>query len=229
MPVVAGVDSCPHGWIAVLVTFFQEIVSEEHYLLNRFEDLFDLETPPSFIAVDIPMGLLDKPEEGGRECDRAARKVLGHPRASSVFSPPSRLSLACTDYDQARQFRLNKQSFGILGKVREMDGIITPDLQIRIREAHPEVSFFVMAGLAAATSGKKKKEGREERIDMLRNHFYQVNDGLAAFPSSKAADDDILDAYACAWTAIRIFRGEAGCLPDAPALDSRGLRMEIWY
>ena len=176
MPVVAGVDSCPHGWIAVLVTFFDEIVSEGHYLLDRFEDLFNLENPPCFSAVDIPLGLLDEPEVGGRECDRAARKVLGHPRASSVFSPPTRSSFACSDYGQARDFSLNKQSFGILPKVREMDGIITPGLQARIREAHPEISFFVMAGLASAGSGKKKREGREERIDLLEKHFFQVRE-----------------------------------------------------
>lgn len=229
MPVVAGVDSCHYGWIAVLVTFFDAIISEEHILMEQFTDLFKLDVPPNYIAVDIPLGLLDNPEEGGRECDRAARKVLGHPRASSIFSPPTRSSLLCREYEEARRFGLNKQSFGILPKVREMDSLITPDLQTRVREAHPEVSFYVMAGLAAAASGKKKKEGREERTGLLSTHFYQVKDGLAAFPSGKAAADDVLDAYACAWTAMRIFRGEAGCLPDEPPTDSRGLRMEIWY
>jgi len=229
MPVVAGVDSCPYGWIAVLVTFFEEVVAEEHHLLMRFGDLFRLGSPPGFVAVDVPLGLLDEPAEGGRECDRAARKVLGQPRASSIFSPPSRSSLECRDFDEARRFGLNRQSFGILPKVREMAGIITPDLQTRIREVHPEISFYVMAGLAAAGSGKKKKEGREERIRLLEDHYYQVHEGLASFPSGKAAADDILDAYACAWTAMRIFRGEAGCLPEDPPTDSKGLRMEIWY
>jgi predicted RNase H-like nuclease len=229
MPTVAGVDSCPYGWIAVLVTFFDEVVAEEHHLLERFENLLELGVPPSITAVDIPLGLLDEPVEGGRECDRAARKVLGQPRASSVFSPPSRSSLPCLKYEEARKYGLNKQSFGILPKVREMDRIMTPELQVRIREAHPEISFFVMAGLAAAASGKKKKEGKEERIGLLESRFYQVHEGLAAFPSTKAAADDILDAYACAWTAMRIFRGEAGRLPDDPQTDSKGMKMEIWY
>jgi predicted RNase H-like nuclease len=38
------------------------------------------------IAVDVPIGLLDAYEVGGRACDRAARKLLGVPRASSVFT-----------------------------------------------------------------------------------------------------------------------------------------------
>ncbi|UCF88988.1 MAG: DUF429 domain-containing protein, partial [bacterium] len=126
-------------------------------------------------------------------------------------------------------FDLNRQSFGILPKVRELDQIVTPGLQNRVREAHPELSFFTMAGLAPAQSGKKKAEGRDERASLLERHFFQVSEGLAKFPTSKANADDILDAYACAWTAMRIFRGEAGCLPDDPPRDEKGLQMAIWY
>lgn len=229
MPTVAGVDSCPFGWICVLVTFFDEVVEESHHLVERFESLYRLEVLPSFVAVDIPLGLLDEPTEGGRECDRLARKVLGRPRASSIFSPPSRSSLNCASYDEAREYGLNKQSFGILPKVREMDGIMTPELQVRIREVHPEVSFFVMAGLTAAVSGKKKPAGREERTQLLEGRFFQVQECLDSCPAGKAAADDVLDAYACAWSAMRIFRGEAGCLPDDPPRDSKGLEMGIWY
>ena len=229
MPTVAGVDSCSFGWISVLVTFYDEIIGEEHHLLERFEDLFHLQPHPGLVAVDIPLGLLDEPEEGGRQCDRSARKVLGRPRASSVFSPPSRASLHCLDFQEAREYGLNKQSFGILPKVRELDRFMTPERQRFIREAHPEVSFYAMAGLAAPEASKKEPAGREDRVGLLKNHFYQIQEGLAAFPASRASAHDVLDAYACAWTAMRIFRGEAGCLPDRPETDSQGLRMEIWY
>jgi predicted RNase H-like nuclease len=215
--------------MVVLVTFFEDVVEEQHHLCERFEDLFHLDTPPSFVAVDVPMGLLDEPSEGGRECDRTARKVLGRPRSSSVFSPPARSSFHCASFDEARQHGLNRQSFAILPKIRELDDIITPELQVRIREVHPEVTFFVMAGLAPAVEGKKKMAGREERARLLEEYFFQVPEGLSKFPSRKAAPDDIIDAYACVWTAMRIFRGEAGCLPDDPPLDSRGLQMGIWY
>jgi len=229
MPTIAGVDSCPGGWMAVLVTFYEEIVSEEHLLLESFRELSRLETPPSYIAVDIPIGLLEEPLQGGRECDRVARKILGQPRSSSVFSPPVRPSLDCSTFDEAREHRLNMQSFGILPKVRELDRIMTPDLQHRIREVHPEISFFTLAGLSPAQAGKKKAEGREERIELLNRYFFQVQEGLGAFPASRATADDVLDAYACAWTAMRIFRGEAGCIPDDPPKDAKGLQMAIWY
>lgn len=229
MPIVAGVDSCPAGWVAVMVTFYEEVVEERHFLLESFGQLSTLESQPSYVAVDIPIGLLAEPVQGGRECDRAARGVLGRPRSSSVFSPPVRPALNCDSFEQARKFDLNRQSFGILPKVRELDQIVTPGLQTRVREAHPEVSFFTMAGLAPAQSGKKKAEGRDERTSLLERCFFQVSEGLAKFPASKAGADDILDAYACAWTAMRIFRGEAGCLPDDPPRDEKGLQMAIWY
>ena len=180
-------------------------------------------------AVDIPMGLLDEPVKGGRECDRVARKILGQPRSSSVFSPPVRQSLDCVTFEEAKEYDLNLQSFGILPKVRELDRIMTPELQKRIREAHPEISFFTMAGLAPARVGKKKVQGRKERILILDQYFFQIEEGLARFRASEATADDVLDAYACAWTAMRIFRGEAGHIPDDPPKDERGLQMAIWY
>lgn len=229
MPVVAGVDSCPGGWLVVLVTFFDEVVEEEHLLMESFLELSALKPSPNCIAVDIPIGLLEEPVKGGRECDRAARAVLGRPRSSSVFSPPTRPALGCATFEEAREHGLNLQSFGILPKVRELDGIMTPGLQARVREAHPEVVFFTMAGLVPAQAAKKKAAGLGERKALLDHYFFQVDEGLAKYPASRAAPDDVLDAYACAWTALRIFRGEAGCLPEDAPRDSRGLQMAIWY
>ena len=42
--------------------------------------------------------------------------------------------------------------------------------------------------------------------------------------------DDILDAHAVAWSAARVARDSAVCLPSRPApRDARGLPMAIWY
>jgi len=229
MPVVAGVDSCPGGWLVVVVTFYEEVVDEKVVLVEEFEALSRIDPSPGFVAVDMPIGLLEEPVKGGRQCDREARKILGQPRSSTVFSPPVRPSLDCRTFQEARDYHLNMQSFGILPKVRELDRIMTPALQARIREAHPEVSFFALAGLAPAQAGKKKTEGKKERTALLDRYFFQVRDGLGLFPTSKATADDVLDAYACAWTAMRICRGEAEKIPGDPPKDGRGLQMAIWY
>lgn len=229
MPMIAGVDSCPGGWLVVLVTFYEEIVQEEHLLLKNFDELAELDPAPVYIAVDIPIGLLREVAKGGRECDKSARRILGRPRSSSVFSPPTRSAFDCATFDDARELGLNRQSFGILPKVEELDRVMTPGLQNRIREAHPEVTFFVMAGMTPARCGKKDTPGRDERTALLTRYFYQVEEGLKRFPHSRVSVDDVLDAYACAWTAMRVFRGEAGHLPDDPPRDEKGLQMAIWY
>jgi predicted RNase H-like nuclease len=41
--------------------------------------------------------------------------------------------------------------------------------------------------------------------------------------------DDLLDACAAAWSALRIARGAHRTLPDLPKRDSRGHRMAIHY
>jgi predicted RNase H-like nuclease len=40
--------------------------------------------------------------------------------------------------------------------------------------------------------------------------------------------DDVLDAAAAAWTALRVSQGAARCLPDPPETFSDGLPCAIW-
>ncbi len=56
-------------------------------LCAQFSEILALQPELLRAAIDIPIGLLDHPAQGGRECDRAARRVLGRGRQSSVFSP----------------------------------------------------------------------------------------------------------------------------------------------
>src|SRR5262249_18232362 len=44
-----------------------------------------------------------------------------------------------------------------------------------------------------------------------------------------AKPDDVLDACVAAWTAERKTIGRARRVPQAPPVDTRGLRMEIWF
>ena len=129
---------------------------------------------------------------------------------------------------------VSKQCFHIFPKIREADALITPELQTRIVECHPEGAFWAMNGKQPLTEPKKLKSrghppGLALRRALLERAGYPAA-FLAArrFKISHAGEDDFLDACACAWTARRVLRGEAHRFPDEPRIDPRGLRMEIW-
>ena len=179
---------------ARLLTSFAELLAE------RF----------ALVLIDIPIGLLDGP----RQCDRAARELLG-PRRASVFPAPPRRLLGARRY--AGQCSI--QLWNILDKIREVDAGMTPRLQRRVREAHPECSFALLKGAPLGFS-KKTAAGEAERRLLLRPHFGEIG------PVRGAARDDVLDAWALLWSARRAAAGEARILGDG-ARDPRGLRCEI--
>src|SRR5262249_29149066 len=122
-----------------------------HHCLSCFGDVLKLSEKPDVIAVDIPIGLLDQAVRGGRDCDRGARSLLGHPRSSSVFSPPVRSALAYMTFATAsaanrtsspHQVGITQQGFALFPKLRDIDGHLTPRLQQRVREVHPELCFY---------------------------------------------------------------------------------------
>lgn len=227
----AGVDGCPAGWCVVYVApQTQEPVIR---LCPDFDAVLTLRPRPNLIAIDIPIGLLDRRQVGGRECDRLARRRLPG-RASSVFSPPVRGLLGATRYGQVRGHGLSIQAFGIMAKIREVDRLMSPGLQERVYEAHPELAFRSLAG-APMRHNKKTPAGREERLRALERlaSFRTVRallDTVATrYRRSQVGLDDCLDACVLAWLAGRVGAGVARRLPAQPPLDARGLRMEIWY
>jgi predicted RNase H-like nuclease len=146
MTFVAGIDGAPGGWAVVIMDAGRPIIrkvaaiSEILHEVERFE----------IVAIDIPIGLLDAYEKGGRACDRAARKALGKPRGSSVFPAPVRSILSAVSWEDAcaRSRRsapngkaITKQTFAILPKIREVDELLRkrPELRGMIHEVHPEV------------------------------------------------------------------------------------------
>jgi predicted RNase H-like nuclease len=115
----------------------------------------------------------------------------------------------------------SKQAAAILPKVREVDRLMTPARQLRIREGHPELSFAVMNGGVPLQFNKRCVEGQSERIALLRRHF----SGLALPRSGMAGD--MVDALAMLWSAERVAEGIHLTLPARPELDDYGIRAEI--
>ena len=148
---VAGVDGCPRGWIIAIAEAtdgrprLQDVV-----VVPSFKDLLSATQSCAAVAVDIPIGLSDGLP---RQADLEARRLLGRPRASSVFPAPLRCLLASTDYVNACVLsfdacgrKLSLQAYGILAKIRDADAALTPQDQRRVYESHPEVSFAMLAG-----------------------------------------------------------------------------------
>ncbi len=106
---------------------------------------------------------------------------------------------------------------------------MNPDLQLRIREVHPELSFAAMNDGEPLERSKKTEAGREERLRLLEKWFPDVRGALETTTAKGVGMDDIVDAYAAAWSARRMAAGKATYLPQQPELDSRGLRMGIWF
>jgi predicted RNase H-like nuclease len=236
MPWVAGVDGCRAGWIVV---FVQADASRSRkpdtQLCANFADVLELTPAPEVMAVDIPIGLLEAPQPGGRTCDHQARCLLKR-RASSVFSPPSRQVLDATQYEQVRTGGVSRQAFNIMPKIRQVDRLMTPGLQDIVYEAHPELAFMALAG-RPMLHNKKASAGRSERLQALacapeapfRRVTEMVDDSLKRFQRLQVAPDDVLDACVLARTAWRIAHAHAHRVPLNPPVDQHGLRMEIWY
>jgi predicted RNase H-like nuclease len=234
---VAGVDGCRGGWVVVLLELDGErrVVGESCRVVESFQNVIALPETPRFVAVDIPIGLPTVAMPGGRACDREARRMLGK-RGSAVFSPPVRAVLSADCYEKAvtlsrassrHTIGITKQVFGLVPKLREVHDAMTPDLQLRIREVHPELSFAVMNGGEPLGSSKRSEEGKARRLALLGQHFSGVDDALGGV--RKSALPDVIDAYAAAWSAWRMARGKARYIPEELQMDSRGLRMGIWF
>ena len=235
MPEFAGLDGCKAGWVMVTWTGHPS----ETPGISLIPDIATaFASTARIVAVDMPIGL---PELSGRTCERETRARLGD-RQSSVFAVPSRAAVMQDDYFASCQVNLensnpprkvSKQCFMLFPKIREIDAVITPSQQTRVWEVHPELCFWAMNGGQPVPVPKKVKSrpnpgGMALRRKLLARNGFPV-DRLQhpLWPKSKVAEDDILDACACAWSAARIDRGEHISLPAKPEFDGRGLRMQI--
>lgn len=236
---VAGVDGCRSGWFAVILDTddldFAELVPA-----TSFSDLLEYEPSLIKLAVDMPIGLPDRVGREGRGPEKAVRPLLGM-RQSSVFSIPARNAVYCDDYRQACDQALahseppkkvSKQAFHLFPKIRELDQLMTSDLENRIYEVHPEVAFWQLNGRAEMSLPKKVKgranpEGLAQRRELLESLGMPARLFEAKRPKGVGADD-VVDAAVNSLIAKRLHQGTARPFPSDFRRDERGLRMAIW-
>jgi predicted RNase H-like nuclease len=238
---VAGVDGCKGGWIVALRRL-DDPASATLQLCSTFADVLALPQAPTIIAVDIPIGLAPLATVGGRRADIEARANLGA-RQSAVFAMPARAAVMETDYRAACTVALahsdpprmiSKQAFYLFPKIREVDAAMTPALQDRVVECHPELAFWALNGQVPLDLPKKVKSqanapGLALRRTLLAAAGYPARLLQAQpFKARDAGADDLLDALANSWSAARIAIGRGRRFPAEPLRDARGLRMEIW-
>ena len=228
---VAGVDGCPGGWVIVRVDASEHLRLIDVSISPTFLELVASTRDCIAVGIDVPIGL---PDTKPRIADALARQKLG-PRRNSVFPAPYRRVIEAATQNEASALSraidgkgVSAQNFAFIkAKVREANHYMTPALQERISEVHPEVCFLALNENVPLLGGKKSPAGALQRIGLIKNVLdFELEQTVVA---GKVALDDFLDACAAAWTAGRIACGTAERLPPDPDLDSTGLRMEIVY
>jgi predicted RNase H-like nuclease len=224
---VLGIDGCKAGWIAVLLEDGHFVQAQP---ARTFDELRSRFPAARVLAVDIPIGL---PDASARAADLEARTFLRH-RSSTLYVMPPRAALFEETYERAVERcrvlgvpALSRQAYGLRAKILEVESAALQDP--RIHEAHPEVSFRVMAdalGCAAPGAPKKTWTGLMTRLSLLEAVDVWLPRGIGA--AGLAAADDVVDAAAAAWTAHRIALQQARTFPADPPTDSQGRPVAIW-
>lgn len=231
-----GVDGCPGGWIAVALSEDGRRWAADIY--EGPDRLWEAHRGAKLLLIDMPIGLADGREP--RACDALARELLRPGRASSIFAAPVREVLGAASYAEANALQreiggcgLSRQSWGLVPKMRLLDGLLQRDAEARgrFRELHPELCFAQLFG-GPMRHGKKTPEGFAERLAHLRRVCAHadalVAELLTRFPRKALARDDMLDALVLAVTG----RLSGGALREVPAegdADRTGLRRTISF
>ncbi|MFG1213888.1 DUF429 domain-containing protein [Xanthobacter flavus] len=244
---LAGIDGCRGGWV---VARWDGAGRLDLIRVARVEALFDAPDAPAIACVDMPIGLPETGEIGGRSAERAVRPLLGA-RQSSVFAVPARAAVMAGmgPGDEKARFaaacaaalahsspprKVSIQCFNLFPKIAELDELLLrrAELRDRLIECHPEVSFRVMNGAPLEVAKKVKSRphppGLDLRIGLLARAGMPVDLLQARTAAALGAGlDDLVDACACAVTAKRVFEGKALRYPDPPERDAFGLPVAI--
>lgn len=224
---MTGVDGCRGGWVAVTLSAARGAAGPDGppgIRVSVARTLAELELD-GVTGIDMPLGLL---AGGWRTADLLARRALGR-RGSCVFAIPPRPVWAAPDYGCANQRcreltgrGLSAQAWGLRAKLAEADAF-RRQAAFPLFEVHPELSFTALAG-APLLDSKHSREGRAIRRGLL------ARAGIAA-PASVpgAAEDDLLDAAAVAWSARRIAAGTAVVLTDPAQRADDGREIAIRF
>lgn len=220
-PTVLGVDGARGGWVGVR---WDGGTARPTYAAT-LADLCIANDPVDVVSVDMPIVLAT---DGRRACDDEVRPLLG-PRRSSLFAPPSVEALVFDDYATANAWSkdndgrgISKQAWMLVPKIREVRDLVAQTGR-RLYETFPELSFRAMNGDQPMSHAKRTWTGMATRLALLERHGLRIDPD--AGPAGVVAADDMIDAAALAWSAMRIATGTA---EHAPA-DVSSTEASIWW
>lgn len=215
-----GVDGCKAGWF-----YFKLLGSAapECGLVTTLAEVVERANAQDLILVDIPIGLPTGTDGNDyRKCDALARGVLRKKenakmkgrRTSSVFSAPVRAVLGASDHKDAQTRSLaatgnrsiSAQAWAITPKIAEADRLLQGCVKAQrvVRETHPEVCFQFLAGPEQMQFDKKHGVGFLDRVGVLDKCRSGAKNAVveACRKHLDVGSDDIVDAMACAVTAL---------------------------
>ncbi len=210
MPIVLGVDGARGGWVGVR----WDGTTTTALFASTLTELCEAAGPVAVVAVDMPIVLVSG---GRRACDDEVRPLLG-PRRSSLFSPPALGAIDFDDYADANAWSkehlghgISKQAWMLVPKIHEVRALaVTSGLPLH--ETFPELAFLAMNDDRPMSHPKRTWTGLASRLRLLDRHGLAVDTevGLAG----AVAADDMIDAAALAWSAMRIATGVARHVPE---------------
>ena len=242
--VVAGIDGCHSGWIAVKLdeTDVTTVTKE------NFTDLWDECTYCESVLVDVPIGLTSaqqgREKNYKRDCDTLARKRIAS--SSSVVQVPVREAVdtyhdcESREPDQVVESVIDKQieltgksltsqARSLLPKIAEVDEFVrnhqsVDELSTVLFEGHPELCFTTLNGgepLESSKSCSHSDAGLAERYEILNGVFEgdtatELWKALGDTADAEVTFDDVLDAFALALAA----REPVATLPESSEADT---------
>jgi predicted RNase H-like nuclease len=225
---VTGVDGCAAGWVAV--TLGAESGPAAAPAGIAVAATLDGLPLTGVTGIDMPLGLL---ETGWRDADLLARRALGR-RGVTVFAIPPRAVWECETYADANRVcrdltgkGFSVQAWGLRRKITEADDFRLraqpAPSPVQLYEVHPELSFAAMAG-APLPDSKHTAAGLAVRRALLATAGVILPTRVAG-----AAEDDLLDAAAVAWSARRVAAGQATVLTSPAQRAADGSEIAIRY
>jgi predicted RNase H-like nuclease len=225
--IVAGIEPVPGGWLVCPGNLQGvNLAPQSAVVQSTLAEVLDQRPAFEIIALHAPIGVPDRPSDW-RECDLAARRVLG-PRSGAALKAPSRDVLSAESFEEARRIdpSLDIVRWRAMAKAAEAVREVQSWRQRNVWEVNPELAFTQMNDGKPLGFGRRSQLGRRLRRELLLASLPGSDRVLAGRPRG-LPEEKLLDALADLWTARRIAARAITRMADNPTWDGEGVRMDI--